>query len=78
MKNYVIFAISFIVLFLFFQMFSGYILTIFYTPDVSNVWNQVENLSTITTLEGTSSFLPLLFAFLAATIAYFVPKLFIK
>ena len=78
MKNYAIFAISFIVLFLLFQLLSGYILTLFYTPDGSSAWNQMGNLSTMTTLEGTSSFLPLLFAFLAATIAYIIPKLFIK
>ena len=78
MKNYAIFAISFIVLFLLFQLLSGYILTFFYTPDVSSAWNQTGNLSTKTTLEGTSSFFPLLFAFFAATIAYFVPKFFIK
>lgn len=78
MKNYAIFAISFIVLFLLFQLLSGYILTFFYTLDVSSASNQTGNLSTKTTLEGTSSFFPLLFAFFAATIAYFVPELFTK
>ncbi|MDY0404337.1 hypothetical protein P5G51_001940 [Virgibacillus sp. 179-BFC.A HS] len=78
MKKYIIFAISFIILFSAFQILSGYFLTLFFTPDITEAWNQAGNLPNSVVMKGTSSFIPLFFAFLAATLAYFTPKIFVK
>jgi len=76
MKKYNIFAISFILLFLLFQVLSGMLLTFTYTPDVDDAWNMSANLSQEVIIKSSqSSFLLLLFiAFLSATIAYFISK----
>lgn len=78
MKRYIIFSISFITLFVLFQMVSGYILTLWYTPDMTNAWKQVGHLSSNVVIEGKSTLLSLLLAFLAATIAYFSSELLVK
>lgn len=78
MKKYIIFAISFVFLFIVFQILSGYFLTLFYTPDITEAWNQAGNLPSSVVIKGSSSFIPLFFAFLAATLAYFTPKIFVK
>ena len=78
MKKYIIFALSFIVFFVVFQILSGYFLTLFYTPDIMSAWDQAEGSSSNVVIKGGSSFIPLLIAFLAATIAYFTPRMFIK
>ncbi|WP_010530586.1 hypothetical protein [Lentibacillus jeotgali] len=78
MKKYIVFAISFIILFAVFQILSGYLVTFFYTPDITSAWNQVGGLSNTTVIKGGSSFTSLFIAFLAATLAYFVPKIFVK
>ncbi|TMN23829.1 hypothetical protein FFL34_08515 [Lentibacillus cibarius] len=76
-KIYVL-AISFIILFAAFQVLSGYLVTFFYTPDITSAWNQADNLFNNTILKGGSSYTSLLIAFLAATLAYFIPKIFVK
>lgn len=78
MKKYIIFAISFIVLFLAFQMLFGYFLTLFYTPDITGAWKQAGNLPNSVVIKGSSSFIPLFLALLAATFAYFTPKIFVR
>lgn len=78
MKKYIVFSISFIFLFVVFQILYGYLLTLFYTPDIMGAWNQAGSLSSNGIIKGSSFFIPLFFAFLAATIAYFTPKIFIK
>jgi len=77
MKKYIIFAISFIVLFSVFLILSGFFLTLFYTPDITEAWNQSGNLPSSVIIKG-SSFIPLFLAFLAATLAYFTPRIFVK
>lgn len=79
MKKYIIFAFSFIISFLILQVIYGYFLSLFYTPDITSAWSQAESLPSNVVLKGSSSFVPLLFmAILAATIAYFTPKLLMK
>ncbi|MBP1970165.1 ABC-type Fe3+ transport system permease subunit [Virgibacillus natechei] len=81
MKSYIIFAISFVLLFSLFQVLSGIILTITYTPDIEEVWNMSANLPDEVVMQGSSSssfFYTLFIAFLSATIAYFIPKKFTK
>lgn len=81
MKKYIIFAISFILLFSLFQVLSGIFLTVAYTPDIEEAWNMSANSSEQVAMKGSSnsSFVYTLFiAFLSATIAYFIPKKFTK
>ncbi|WP_047981826.1 hypothetical protein [Ornithinibacillus contaminans] len=76
MKKYIIFALSFIVLFSVFQVLSGFFLTLIYTPDMADAWKLSSNLSKETSISGHSSYLlAFVIAFLSATIAYFVPKM---
>lgn len=74
MKKYIVFAISFILLFSLFQVISGIILTSIYTPDVTEAWNLTANLSQEVVIKGNHSFFGLIFlvAFLTASIAYFI------
>ncbi|WP_138419445.1 hypothetical protein [Aquibacillus sediminis] len=76
MKKYIIFAISFVLLFSLLQALSGMLLTFFYTPDITEAWNASANLSQEVIIKGSNSnfFLTLFFAFLSASIAYFIPK----
>lgn len=75
MKKFVVFAISFIVLFSLFQILSGWLLTIIYTPNVGEAWYSSANLAKETVIKSSSPyFLTLLIAFISATIAYFIPK----
>ncbi|GEL78456.1 hypothetical protein [Tenuibacillus multivorans] len=76
MKKYFLFAISFILLFSLFQVLSGMFLTYSYTPDIEEAWNYSANLSQEVVIKGSYApfLLTLLFAFLSATIAYFISK----
>jgi len=80
MKKYVIFAISFILLFTLFQYLSGLFLTFTYTPNIEDAWNSSVNLSQEVVLKGNQRtlLLPLIIAFLSATIAYFIPGIITK
>ncbi|MEC5425756.1 hypothetical protein QGM71_20005 [Virgibacillus sp. C22-A2] len=80
MKKYSIFAISFILLFSIFQVLSGMLLTFMYTPDITEAWNANGNLSQEVVIKSSNShfLITLFFAFLSATIAYFIPKKFIR
>lgn len=78
MKKFIVFSISFLALFVVFQVLSGYFMTLFYTPDMTGAWSQSGSLSSSVVIKGSSTFSPILLAMLAATIAYFSPKIFIK
>ncbi|MUV39844.1 hypothetical protein JNUCC1_03728 [Lentibacillus sp. JNUCC-1] len=78
MKKFIVFSISFLVLFGAFQVISGYFMTLFYTSDVPSAWGQSGSLSSSVIIKESPSFSPFLLAFFAATIAYFAPKIFIK
>ncbi|GGK05620.1 hypothetical protein GCM10007063_30050 [Lentibacillus kapialis] len=82
MKKYIIFIISFAVLFsvfeFLFQIISGYLMTSFYMPDITSAWNQSENLPSNVVIKGSSYLASLLFALLAAIFAYITSKIFIK
>lgn len=78
MKRYLVFSMSFILLFMVFQVLFGVFLTFFYTPDLTSAWNQVEHLPSSVVIKGNSSLFPFLFAFLAATAAYFTPRIFMN
>jgi quinol-cytochrome oxidoreductase complex cytochrome b subunit len=77
-KRFIIFSISFILLFSLFQILSGMLLTLMYTPDMEEAWNFSGNLSQEVVIQSSHSpfSLTLFIAFLAASIAYFIPKKF--
>lgn len=74
MKKFFIFAASFIILFILFQMLVGMFVTSAYTPDMSGSWSKAGNLPAETTiLRGRGPFLiTVLLALFAASIAYFI------
>lgn len=74
MKKFFVFAATFIILFILFQMLAGMLITLAYTPDFSGAWAQASNLPAKTTiLSGQGSFIfTVLLALLAASIAYFL------
>jgi hypothetical protein len=79
MRKFILFIVSFIVLFGAFQILSGLFLTAVYTPDVSGAWKQSTDLPQTIVFGDTGNFIPTwLLAAAAASIAFFVPKLFAK
>lgn len=79
-KKYFIFAISFVLLFLIFQVLSGMLVTLIDTPNIEEAWNMSGSLPQEVVITGNdSSFLLTLFiALLSAAIAYFISKKSIK
>ncbi|PKR82635.1 hypothetical protein [Heyndrickxia camelliae] len=74
MKKYIIFIVSFILIFSIAQVLSGLFLTATYTPHVSEVWSSSVNLPKEVTF-GRSAFIStFVMAVFSVTIAYFVPK----
>lgn len=71
MKNFLVFFISVLALFIIIQVLSGYFMTLFYTPDITSAWNQSGSLSSSVTIKGSSSLFIFLLALLTGTIAYF-------
>lgn len=78
MKRYIVFAISFILLFSLFNILSGVILTAMYTPDIEEAWNSVDTGVVIESTHNNPFIFTLIIALLSATIAYFIPKKLIK
>jgi quinol-cytochrome oxidoreductase complex cytochrome b subunit len=80
LKKFFIFAISFALLFIIFQVISGMLLTMLYTPNIEEAWSMSGSLSQETVITGNSnSFLITLFTtLLSAAIAYLIPKKLIK
>lgn len=76
MKKYVIFAVSFVLLFSLLQMLSGMVLTYTYTPEIEKAWELSATLPQETVIKGSqhSFLLTFVIAFLSATIAYVIPK----
>jgi len=76
LKKYLIFVISFLLLFSIFQVLFGVFLTSMYTPDIEDAWNMSGSLSQEVVIKNSHSpfLLTLFIAFLSATIAYFIPK----
>lgn len=79
MKKFIIFAVSFSLLFILFQVGSGLLLTLTYTPDFADIANY-GNLPQETTIIGrqTAAISSFFIAFFAAIIAYFIPGKIIK
>ncbi|GAA0453950.1 hypothetical protein [Alkalibacillus silvisoli] len=75
MKNFSIFLVSFMVLFIAIQWLSGVILTYTYTPNIQEAWEMSEMLSQQVTLASSPTVATLIIAIIAATIAYITPKM---
>ncbi|MFJ8261172.1 hypothetical protein ACIQ4I_04305 [Rummeliibacillus sp. NPDC094406] len=76
MKNFIVFIISFVVLFTVTQILSGMLLTTLYTPDLSESWMISEHLPKSISF-GNSTFMPsLILAMFSVIVAYFMPRLF--
>lgn len=76
MKKYITFAVSFILLFTLFQVLSGILLTLTYTPNMEEAWNMNAILTHETIIKSSHNPILLTFitAFLSASIAYFISE----
>ncbi|MEC2076332.1 hypothetical protein [Metabacillus fastidiosus] len=70
MKKYLIFIISFVLLYVVFQISSGLLLTAFYTPD----FYALESVSSQNGVIGETISIPLLATLIIATLAYFLSQ----
>lgn len=74
MRKFIVFIFSFMLLFIVLQIISGWVLTIFYTPDFSSTKIGVNQ----EVMFGQTSIIPLLATLSIATLAYyFSQKLFV-
>ncbi len=67
-KKYIVFAVSFLIIYSLLQLISEMILTLWYTPYIANVRSLGVN-----SPQEIHLFQPIIIAFLSATIAYFIP-----
>lgn len=76
MKKYIVFGISFILLFSIFRLLSGILPTLMYTPDMTEAWNESARLSqeVVMTTRHSHFLLQLFSVFLPASIAYMIQK----
>ncbi|GCD82773.1 hypothetical protein [Parageobacillus thermoglucosidasius] len=75
MKKYMIFLVSFVLLFSLTQMLSGILLTATYNPDLLETRNISANLSQKVVFGKSSAVPTLILTVLSATIACFIPKI---
>lgn len=69
LKRYLVFLISFVIIYMVFQIVSGLILTASYTPDFSSIEGNLSQ----EVVFGTTS-IPLLLILFIATLAYFLSQ----
>src|SRR5699024_7219674 len=62
MIRYILFAISFLVLFTVFQVLAGYVATLLYTPDISSAWKEAGHASSEVVITGSSRIISLILA----------------
>ncbi|MGG3926504.1 hypothetical protein ABET51_10955 [Metabacillus fastidiosus] len=74
MKKYLIFIISFVLLYVVFQISSGLLLTAFYTPN----FYVLESVSSQNEMSGETISIPLLATLIIATLAYFLSQKIFK
>ncbi|MDT8862596.1 hypothetical protein N0O92_20560 [Alkalihalobacillus sp. MEB130] len=70
MKRYIVFIVSFVLLYIVVQILSGWVLTAFYTPDLPLTNNNVSQEIGF----GQTSIIPLLATLSIATLAYFMSQ----
>lgn len=67
MKRYAAFIVSFVLLYIVFQILTGWILTVFYTPDLSLMNSNASQ----EVVFGQTSIIPFVTTLVVATLAYF-------
>lgn len=78
MKKYIVFIISFFIVFTAIQFISGMILTFTYIPDIEGLWSGSTNLGNEVQLKKTSYLPTLIIVLLSAGISYLITKFFIN
>lgn len=76
MKKIIFFTLSFTLLFSLWQIVSGILLTLLYTPNVERVWENSANLPSeiMLTSSGHSTLIGMSIALLSAVMAYFIAR----
>jgi quinol-cytochrome oxidoreductase complex cytochrome b subunit len=74
LKKYVVFIFSLVLLYIVFQILSGWLLTALYTPDISSINNNVSQEVEF----GQNSIIPFWVTLLTATLAYFLSQKIFK
>jgi len=79
-KKYIIFVVSFLLVFSLIQVLSGILLTYTYTPDMMEAWNLSPDLAQEVVIKGShpSLLFTLLIGLISVTIAYFISKKYIN
>lgn len=72
MKKYLLFVFSFILLFDVFNVFSGMLQTVFYQPNPTTLWNNVDQLSSEVVFVKSSLLPTIMIALFSATVAFFI------
>jgi quinol-cytochrome oxidoreductase complex cytochrome b subunit len=70
LKKYIVFILSFVLLYIVIQIISGWLLTALYTPDLTSINNSVSQ----EVVFGQTSTIPLMATLLVATLAYFLSQ----
>ncbi|RDW20493.1 hypothetical protein [Oceanobacillus chungangensis] len=70
MKKYLIFIFCFVLLYIVFQILSGWLLTALYTPDISSI----SNIASQEVVSGQASIISFFATLLVATLAYFLSQ----
>lgn len=74
MKRFIVFIVSFVLLYIVFQVLTGMILTALYTPDFSHMQDRPSQKVTF----GNASLLRFIATFLPATLAHFISQKAVK
>ncbi|MCT8137307.1 hypothetical protein H1D32_05845 [Anaerobacillus sp. CMMVII] len=70
MKRFLIFIVSFTLIYLLLQILSGFILTVMYSPPIENAKSSITSEVTF----GRASYIPFLIGLVASTTAYMASK----
>ncbi|MGM0846158.1 MAG: hypothetical protein ACQEUT_14365 [Bacillota bacterium] len=76
MKKFLIFLVSFLVLYFVLQIGSGLVLTALYMPDIEGTWETSTVLSSEVAFGGGFTYFSLIFLLTAALLAAFTAKVF--
>ncbi|MEE6450089.1 hypothetical protein RAH41_05885 [Gottfriedia acidiceleris] len=78
MKKILLFSVSFILVFVALNVFSGMLLTVFYQPDIANQWSNISKLPNEVVFVESSSVSPFIITMLSVIIAFVIQNRFAK
>ncbi|MBO9131532.1 hypothetical protein [Bacillus sp. 165] len=78
MKKILMFSVSFILLFVALNVFSGMLLTVLYQPDIANQWSNISKLPNEVVFAESSSVSPIIITMLSVIIAFVIQNRFAK